>query len=599
MWRDFDIECIDSDLKVLAENGVKHMRVFPNWRDFQPVEPIFGGGGVLLRYTIKEQPLPDNPYYLDSEMLDRFELFLNVCNKYNIKVIVGLITGWMSGRLFVPPALYGKNVISSLTAQYFEQLFIKGFIERFKDRDEIFAWDLGNECNCTGSADNRWETASWVAAMTNAIKAADSSRPVVSGMHDLAVDQKKWTLPDQGLYIDMLTTHPYPFWCSHTDRDEVLSLRTTIHPTAQTKLYSDIGGKPCLAEEIGTMGPMICSDERAADFLRINMFSLWANGATGVMWWCAHDQNELESNPYSYQMVERELGMLYNDRSPKPVLGEMKKFSTWIDGLDFKLPAAETDAVCVLTRDQDHWGVAYMTYALAKQAGLNISFTHGDNELPKSRLYLMPSVNGIQIMTKSRYDELKKRVYDGADLYISLDNAVFSEFEEFTGLKVIDSYKCNENGSAVINGTEISFNRTRNIITEATTAEILVYDNQNRPFLSVNRYGNGRVFVINAPIESNLLGKHNAFDSNVHLVYRELFTSNAKIRCAEVLGENVISTYHPTEDGAFIVALNHYGDEKAFELKIKKGYSVEKVYYGEIGKIKPYDACIFKMAKKK
>ena len=48
MWRDFDIECIDKDVKILSEYGVKHMRVFPNWRDFQPVEPVLGGGGVLL-----------------------------------------------------------------------------------------------------------------------------------------------------------------------------------------------------------------------------------------------------------------------------------------------------------------------------------------------------------------------------------------------------------------------------------------------------------------------------------------------------------------------------------------------------------------------
>jgi hypothetical protein len=55
MWRDFDIECIDKDIRILSEYGVKHMRVFPNWRDFQPVEPILGGSGVLLGYTVKEQ----------------------------------------------------------------------------------------------------------------------------------------------------------------------------------------------------------------------------------------------------------------------------------------------------------------------------------------------------------------------------------------------------------------------------------------------------------------------------------------------------------------------------------------------------------------
>ena len=95
-----------------------------------------------------------------------------------------------------------------------------------------------------------------------------------------------------------------------------------MHATTQTKWYSDLGNKPCLAEEIGTLGPMICSDEKAADFLRINMFSLWANGATGVMWWCNSDQNLLDLFPYTHQMIERELGLINATHKPKPVLKE-------------------------------------------------------------------------------------------------------------------------------------------------------------------------------------------------------------------------------------------------------------------------------------
>ena len=597
MWRDFDIDCIDNDIKTLSEHGVKHIRVFPNWRDFQPVEPILGGSGVLLGYTIKEQPMPDNPYYFDTTMLDRFSLLLDVCGKYGIKVVVGLITGWMSGRLFVPPALYCENVISSLTAQYFEQLFIKGFVERFRGRSEICAWDLGNECNCAGGGKSRWEIASWVATMTNAIKAADSTRPVVSGMHELYVAQKKWTIPDQGQYLDILTTHPYPFWCQHTGVDETLSLRTTMHATAQTKLYTDIGGKPCIAEEIGTMGPSICSDRSAADFLRLNLFSLWANGARGVMWWCAHDQDELESNPYSYQMVERELGMLYSDRSPKPVLEEMKTFSRWMDGLDFELPAAKTDAVCLLTRDQDHWGVAYMTYILSKKAGLNCEFAYGDNALPDAKLYIMPSIKGIQVMPKSRYDELQKKVYEGADLYISSDDAILSGYESLTGLRVIDSYTYRESLSAEINGKTFGFSRSRTVKAEPTTAEVLAYDSKNNPFISVNRYGKGRVFFVNAPIESNLLERHNAFEDIHHIVYRELFADHIDRSPVLISGEDIVATYHPTVDGGFVVLLNHYGEEKNFSVKTDEGYSIEKVYYGDLKKINPFDACVFKITK--
>jgi len=46
------------------------------------------------------------------------------------------------------------------------------------------------------------------------------------------------------------------------------------------------------------------------------------------------------------------------------------------------------------------------------------------------------------------------------------------------------------------------------------------------------------------------------------------------------------------------VLLNHYKDEKNFELELNDGYTVEKVYYGENGKINPFDACVIKIKKR-
>ncbi|MBQ7934809.1 MAG: hypothetical protein IJ333_00445, partial [Clostridia bacterium] len=42
MWRQWEPETVREDLKVLSENGVEYMRVFPNWLDFQPMTPICG-----------------------------------------------------------------------------------------------------------------------------------------------------------------------------------------------------------------------------------------------------------------------------------------------------------------------------------------------------------------------------------------------------------------------------------------------------------------------------------------------------------------------------------------------------------------------------
>ena len=107
MWRNFDENAIRDDLRILSENGVRYMRVFPNWRDFQPVMPVYIQGAVFSEYMLEGDVLPANRYYLDEKMLDRFARFCELCEKSGIKLVVGILTGWMSGRLFIPSALFG------------------------------------------------------------------------------------------------------------------------------------------------------------------------------------------------------------------------------------------------------------------------------------------------------------------------------------------------------------------------------------------------------------------------------------------------------------------------------------------------------------
>lgn len=595
MWRDFDAEVIDSDLQSLSENGVTHMRVFPNWRDFQPVMPLLRGHGVLNGYCMEGETEPTNPYYLDDVMMERFSVFLDLCDKHGIKVIVGLVTGWMSGRLFVPSLMYGKDVLTDPTALYFEQLFIRGFISRFKSREAIYAWDLGNECNCMGDA-TRIEAEHWTAVIANAIRAADATRPVVSGMHSLQTDpDKSWRIEDQAMWCDVLTTHPYPYWCAHTRNDKTLSLRTTMHATAENKYYSECGGKPCLAEEIGTMGPMLSSNDAAAKFLRTNLFSLWSNDSAGVMWWCAHEQTMLSAFPYSTNMVELELGMLNPDRSPKPVTLEMKKFSEWLKTLDFTLPKADTDAVCLISLGQRQWGVCLSSHILARQAGLNLRFAFVEDGIPASERYLLPSVNGITVMNSRHYGELKKRVADGAELYISMDNGVLSEFEALTGVRVADSYETREVRSFELDGKEYKFTTKRSFILEPVGAEVILRDNLGNPLLTKNSYGKGTVYYLNFPLEENHIDGHDAFDTGLSCIYSLLF-SKWRADDVRITGEGVYTTLHRAGDAVYAVAVNH--TDKAADIKIDtKGYKLSRIIYGSDKSVSGFDASVLKFEK--
>lgn len=598
MWRCFDANAIEKDIKTLSEYGITHIRAFPNWRDFQPVIPLKRSHGVTVGYCLESEEKCENNYYISDLMLKRFSVFLDICEKNKIFVIVGLITGWMSGRLYLPPVLLEKNVICDATAQYFEQLFIKGFVSEFKNRNIITAWDLGNECNCMAQAD-RINAANWTGIISNAIKAVDNTRPILSGMDGLYLDRyKSWQLKDQAMFTDVLTTHPYPYWVEFASVDEILSIRTTMHATAQTKLFSEVGGKPCLAEELGTMGPMICSDENAAKFLRLNMFSLWANGACGAMWWCANEQTMLSKFPYSENTCELELGMLRDDHSPKPVILEMKKFSDFLKNKRFELPAAEYDCVCILTHDQSQWGVGYMTYVLLRNAGLNLKFAFCDGDIPMSKLYLMPSVNGKVIMEKSKLEELLERIKHGADLYISIDDTVLPQFDKLCGARVTDSFQALSDSKITLDDKELDIRRKRTFILEKTSASVIAYDSESNPAVTVNKYGEGRVFYVNFPLENMLTQKHNAFKDNYSLVYKKLFREYIEAKPIKIYGENLVVTYHQSGDDVIAVIINHSNTPSEFKTITSEDFYMDGVYYGSFDKVNAFDACVLRFKKK-
>ena len=595
MWCQWDESAIREDMEILSAHGIEYLRVFPNWRDFQPIIPVLGGGGVLKEYRLEGDRVPTNPYYLDEVMLERFSKFCEICDEFGMKLVVGLVTGWMSGRLFIPSVLFGKNLYSDSTALYFQQKYVQGFVEHLKHHANIYAWDLGNECNSMCGVHNEHAASVWTGMIANAIRAKDSERPIVSGMHGLVPDADKgaWTINGQAEHCDILTTHPYPLWVQHTYYDKTSMFRTLMHATCETKYYSDLGMKPCLVEEIGTMGPMLCDDEMAADFMKLNLFSNWANGASGVMWWCANEQTQLMFPPYTQNMCEVELGMIDANRKPKPVLIETGRVAKILKDMELTLPKATEDAVCILTKSQDQWGVSYMTYCLARQAGLNLRFVYCNQTIPESNIYLVPSTAGIEIMPREQYVELKQRVAKGAKLYISNNDGIWADFQDLTGLKVRDSGKYAEQTKVSFGNSEIWFNRSVRYETEKVEATVLAYDDLGIPAISEHAYGKGKVFYINFPLESMLVGMHDAFGKDYYKVYAELFKDEIGQHVVQSHNPNVAVTLHKGEEETYCVAINYSSRTQILKFHMNDGTQVKKVYYGELKEIKPYEMVVF------
>lgn len=566
MWRNWRPDVIEADFRFLREHGLKVLRVFPLWPDFQPISFLRGGHGSPVEARHGEAHLPDEEMIqsgLSEEMLERFSTMLDLAERQDLDLVVGLITGWMSGRFFVPPALEGLNPITDPVALIWQVRFVQGFIDRFRGHRAIKAWDLGNECNALGKA-TREQSWLWTYTLASTVRTADSSRPLISGMHSLSVDpDAAWAIRDQGELTDFLTTHPYPLFTPHCHREPLNTMRPILHGTAETCLYSDLGAKPAFVEEFGNLGPMICGPEETAGFAKAALTSIWAHDGRGALWWCAFDQLALDYAPYDWTALERELGLATSDREPKAALREFHAFQQELGRLPFSnLPTRRIDAVCLLTPEQDQWGVGYSAFILAKQAGFDIQYSYVDRTLPASDFYLLPSINSYCSLSRRREDELWNRVNEGASVYLSLDGGLLGRFKEATGVEIRTrserKHPCEIplcGGRAVVSGgMHYKF--------ESAGAEVLATDTNGDAVLFCHRLGQGKVYLLGVPLEACLAREPQVFASETpqphHNIYRRFASELIERRAVRKSNPWIGITEHRMDDGRIIAVLINY-----------------------------------------
>jgi len=595
MWRNWDEATVDSDLKQLSEAGIEVLRVFPLWPDFQPLRAHLGNGSSVHEVRFGEEPLPNTEAGrcgVDETMADHFETFCNIAQKYGLKLIVALITGWMSGRCFVPDSFAGRNPITDPLLIKWEIRFVRYMVRRFKDNPAIGAWDLGNECNNMGSA-TRDEAFVWASAITNTVRSEDQIHPMVSGMHGLQPEgSHPWSAEDQGEILDILCTHPYPLFTAHCNTDPINTMKTILHPTAESVYYASMGHKPCFVEEGGTLGPTVSSPEVAADYLRAAMFSSWAHDLLGFCWWCAFDQDELCNAPYDWDPIERELGLFTFAGERKPVVNEFTKFKQFLEQFPLdKLPPRMMDATVVLTSAQDQWPVAYGAFALAKEAGLDVDYAWHQDEIPVSPVYLLPCISGNSAITKRAMDTILSRVENGAVLYISIANGALAHFQKITGLKIVTRNQSPGEGGEVcfsLGGESVSIRTQNRYVMEPAGAKVLIEDQYGNPFMSVQEFGKGKVFFVNAPIETIAASSPCALVDGqqvpyilhqpLYKLYDMLSIQNAAKITKHVNASIGITEHVINENSRVINILNHCPYSQTEEIVLLDSYCLDSLY---------------------
>lgn len=599
MWLNFDEDSLAADLDALAENGVRYIRCFPNWRDFQPVTALREWRGNFKEYRLTGDRFPENEYYIEPVMIERFRRFATMADERGIKLIVSILTGWMSGRLFCPPALDSKNLICDPEALMFEEKFVRGFVLYTRDLPNIAVWDLGNECNCLGQASTPAQSYLWTVTIRNAILASDSTRRISSGMHSLGFEENQpWSIHDQGLLTDMLTPHPYPSPTVGGDVDPADRPRTTMIPTAQCEYYAGLSGRDVMIQEQGTFSDMLINREGAAAFLRANVCSSYANGYKGYLWWCSHEHLHLKNPPYSWSMIERELGMLDLDRKPKPVGVEMKRLAGLLDKLP-DLPKRQNDSVIVLSRGQDQWQTAVPSFILAKRAGLTPVISSCYHDIPEAPLYFLPSVTGWASLYKEAYDTLLERAANGATLMITVNSGLLCEFERVTGLRS-DGMLQGGHDKFTFGGSEFGFDYGKKFLLKSIGAEVLATDSTGNVVFSRNRFGKGEIVILAFPLENMLWRRQGAYEDNMP-DYSLLYAEAAKKVLAEkpmrCLDPDVSLTLNPDGDGYYAVAVNYVNEKRDPRVTLADGWKLETIY-GDFNSVEPCDMAVGRLVRK-
>lgn len=529
MWRDWRPDVIEADFARLTSINMETVRLFPLWPDFQPIVQHRGNCGDPQEIRHGDTPLC-NASGVDPEMLERLAWTCQAAHRHGLKLIIGLITGWMSGRMHAPEAIAHFDAVTDPRSIIWQVRLVRAIVARLAAEPAVAGWDLGNECNCMGRPANREAAAIWTAQISDAIRAIDRTRPVISGMHGLVSDTgSPWVIRDQGEHCDILTTHPYPLFVPHCAQDGLDDPRTTHHPTAETRLYSDLSGKPACAEEIGSLGPSMGGPSETASFTRMNLFSLWANDCRSMLWWCAFDQSHLEHTPYEWHAMERELGLFDSAFRPRPLVAAFAELAEMRARLpDGILPPPQHDAVCILTRGQDQWSVAWSAWILAKQAGFDLRFAWAGDPLPACQRYILPSVSSGFGIHRRQWLEVIARVDAGAELLLTHNGGPLSPLTDVIGADIALRRERRSADEAVMNsGHRLPMSHGIEIqLRPFAGTEVLARNRDGAAVAVRHRRGHGAVTYWAIPIEHQLTSSRGSCDDQAppfHLVYRDWF----------------------------------------------------------------------------
>ncbi|MGV8133671.1 MAG: hypothetical protein AB2L20_00525 [Mangrovibacterium sp.] len=406
-------ETANADMAALQNIGVNHIRFFPLWHLTQP--------------TVSN---------VDEKVMEKLDLLVESAGEHNISMQIAPLTGWMSGAVFLPSWAVGDLFRDPKIIEG-QKFLCKSIATRYQDSPEVLGYDFGNEINVLAERMTkditRGQVSGWMKRVYSSFKDNSSGKLITNGIgtgYDIHFDVR-----DIAQTSDYLSPHSYPYFHGTSKLDPWYGQRTTYSPNFIIS-WCEMMRKPVVLQEIGCSEAWLPASKIGA-YIRLNYFSIWADGAAGFIWWSSHnidpdyrvkckDMHLQYSNDCfsqgKFEEIEYRLGLLTTDNEPKeyaPVYSECIKTInelglSWVD----RLPVCYIVVPCNISFDAAmHKFIT--AYSLAKQAHFDVKLCYEGTPVPADASAVF--VPGLKLSGEAK-KVIEEYLTEGGLVYQSYEN---------------------------------------------------------------------------------------------------------------------------------------------------------------------------------
>ncbi|MBP7691627.1 MAG: hypothetical protein KA764_06905 [Anaerolineales bacterium] len=342
-WARFDLGEVREEFALIRDLGLKLVRIFLLWDDFQP-----------------------DPDSVSAPALAHLVQVADTAAELGLALDITFFTGHMSGPNWPPRWLMGtpavatprplarggrlitgtyRNPFSDPEALAAERRLLTAVITALREHPAVAVWNLGNEPDLFAEPADAAAGQAWVRAWAAHVRALDPAHPVTCGLHFPSLASHNGLRVDQVFSAtDWAVMHAYPMylpWAREPLDPEVVPFACA--------LASALCGRPVLMEEFGgpTLPPgtasqvrtwtahgrphrqFLASEDDLAAYLAAVLPRLVDVGATGAVLWCFADYAEALWNepPCDEFWHERHFGLVRPDGTLKPHAQVLRGFA--------------------------------------------------------------------------------------------------------------------------------------------------------------------------------------------------------------------------------------------------------------------------------